>query len=82
MFDYTSAQFAVQYRSIKQWVTAPFSCVHNPKAYILGGQPGACVNFESNTSKNEVSAIRIPPTQIAKAEQVLNSNSAKNRIKK
>lgn len=41
MFEYTSAQFAEQYRSIKQWVTAPFSCVRNPQAYILGGQPGA-----------------------------------------
>ena len=41
MFDYTSAQFAEQYRSIKQWVTAPFSSVLNPRAYILGGQPGA-----------------------------------------
>lgn len=41
MFDYTSAQFAEQYRSIKQWVTAHFSRVRNPKAFILGGQPGA-----------------------------------------
>ena len=41
MFDYTSAQFAEQYRSIKQWVTAPYSRLRNPKAYILGGQPGA-----------------------------------------
>lgn len=41
MFDYTSAQFAAQYRSIKQWVTAHFSRVRNPKAFILGGQPGA-----------------------------------------
>lgn len=41
MFDYTSAQFAEQYRSIKQWITAPYSRVRNPKAYILGGQPGA-----------------------------------------
>lgn len=41
MFDYTSAQFAEQYCSIKQWVTAHFSRVRNPKAFILGGQPGA-----------------------------------------
>jgi len=41
MFEYTSAQFAEQYRSIKQWVTAHFSRVRNPKAFILGGQPGA-----------------------------------------
>ena len=41
MFDYTSAQFAEQYRSIKQWVTAHFSRVRYPKAFILGGQPGA-----------------------------------------
>ena len=34
-------QFAEQYRSIKQWITAPYSRVRNPKAYILGGQPGA-----------------------------------------
>ena len=43
---------------------------------------GAGVNFEGDTSINEVNAIRIPPTQIAKAEQILNSNSAKNGIKK
>lgn len=42
----------------------------------------AGVNFEGDTSINEVSAIRIAPTQIAKAEQILNSNSAKNGIKK
>lgn len=41
MFEYSNAQYAEQYRSIKQWVTTPFSCVRNPKAYILGGQPGA-----------------------------------------
>ncbi len=41
MFDYSAAQYDEQYRSIKQWVTAPFSSVLNPRAYILGGQPGA-----------------------------------------
>ncbi len=41
MFEYSSAQYAEQYRAIKQWVTAPFSYVRNPRAYILGGQPGA-----------------------------------------
>jgi len=41
MFDYSAAQYDEQYQSIKQWVTAPFSSVLNPRAYILGGQPGA-----------------------------------------
>ena len=41
MFEYSSAQYDEQYRAIKQWVTKSFSPVHNPKAYILGGQPGA-----------------------------------------
>lgn len=37
----------------------------------------AGIDVAGDIAKNELSTIRLPPTQIAKAEQILNSNSAK-----
>lgn len=74
MFEYSQRAFETQYSIIKDILTNDKNPNVYPKAYILGGQPGAGISVEGNTEKNEISVIRIPPTQSSKAEKIFYQN--------